>query len=160
MDLSFFSKKSLFLAEKMLRLLEIFLRKNSSPFFSKLVRVRDSNVYILLVVTTKPCNFYSWHFLLRPLLSEIFAGPFHRAKMIEQGETVCSEGFCQEYWRLRHYAEPILIKGRGGILQYTISSLHISVFPLEARSFEEKQIFQEEQKTICAIIKPVLGIFF
>ena len=37
---------------------------------------------------------------------------------------------------------------------------YISVFPLEARSFEEKQIFQEEQKTICAIIKPVLGIFF
>ena len=35
-----------------------------------------------------------------------------------------------------------------------------SVFPLETRTFEEKQIFQEEQKTICAIIKPVLGIFF
>ena len=35
-----------------------------------------------------------------------------------------------------------------------------SVLPLEARSFEKKQIFQEEQKTIFAIIKPVLGIFF
>ena len=35
-----------------------------------------------------------------------------------------------------------------------------TVFPLETRTFEEKQIFQEEQKTICAIIKPVLGIFF
>ena len=35
-----------------------------------------------------------------------------------------------------------------------------SVFPLEARTFEKKQIFQEEQKTICAIIKTVLGIFF
>ena len=37
---------------------------------------------------------------------------------------------------------------------------HTTVFPLETRTFEEKQIFQEEQKTICAIIKPVLGIFF
>ena len=36
----------------------------------------------------------------------------------------------------------------------------MTVFPLEARSFEKKQIFQEEQKTIFAIIKPVLGIFF
>ena len=36
----------------------------------------------------------------------------------------------------------------------------LSVFPLETRSFEKKQIFQEEQKTIFAIIKPVLGIFF
>ena len=35
-----------------------------------------------------------------------------------------------------------------------------SVIPLESRSFEEKQIFQEEQKTICAIIMPALGIFF
>ena len=35
-----------------------------------------------------------------------------------------------------------------------------TVFPLETRSFKKKQIFQEEQKTICAIIKPVLGIFF
>ena len=35
-----------------------------------------------------------------------------------------------------------------------------AVFPLETRSFEKKQIFQEEQKTIFAIIKPVLGIFF
>ena len=72
----------------MLRLLDIFLRKNSSPFISKLVRVRDSNVYILLVVTIKPYNFYSWHFLLRPLLSDIFAGPFHRAKTMSQGRTV------------------------------------------------------------------------
>ena len=38
--------------------------------------------------------------------------------------------------------------------------LNFSVFPLETRAFEKKQIFQEEQKTIFAIIKPVLGIFF
>ena len=83
-------QKTLIPAEKMLRLLEIFLRKNSSPFISKLVRVRDSNVYILLVVTIKPYNFYSCHFLLRPLLSDIFAGPFHRAKTTSQGRTVSS----------------------------------------------------------------------
>ena len=35
-----------------------------------------------------------------------------------------------------------------------------AVLPLEARTFEKKQIFQEEQKTIFAIIKPVLDIFF
>ena len=40
------------------------------------------------------------------------------------------------------------------------SSIWTSVLPLEARTFEKKQIFQEEQKTIFAIIKPVLGIFF
>ena len=72
----------------MLRLLEIFLVKNSSPFFSKLVRVRGPNHYILLIGTIKPCNLYYQNFLLRPFLGEIFAVPFHRAKMIEQGETV------------------------------------------------------------------------
>ena len=38
--------------------------------------------------------------------------------------------------------------------------MYLSVLPLEARTFETKQIFQEEQKTIFDIIKPVLGIFF
>ena len=94
---SFDPTKTLILAEKMLRLLEIFLRKNSSPFFSKLVRVRYSNVYILLVVTIKPCNFCSWHFLLRPLLSEIFAGLFHRAKTTAQGWTVLKLSL--SWWR-------------------------------------------------------------
>ena len=72
----------------MLRLLEFFGGKNSSPIFSKLVRARDSNPFILLVGTIKPYNLYYQHFLLRPFLGEIFAVPFHRAKMIEQGETV------------------------------------------------------------------------
>ena len=36
----------------------------------------------------------------------------------------------------------------------------ISDLPLESRCFEKTQIFQEEQKTNCAIIKPVFGIFF
>ena len=35
---------------------------------------------------------------------------------------------------------------------------HKSVLPLEARSFEKKQIFQEEQKTICATIKLVVPV--
>ena len=35
----------------------------------------------------------------------------------------------------------------------------MAVFPLEARSFEKKQIFQEEQKTIFAIFKLVAWIF-
>ena len=82
-------QKTLFFGEKMLtRLLEFFWGKNSSPVFSKLVRARASNPFRLLVGTIKPCNLYYYHFLLRLFLSEIFAGPFHRAKMIEQGETV------------------------------------------------------------------------
>ena len=44
------SKKPLFFIEKMLRLLEIFMVKKSSPFFSKLVRVRGPNHYILLIL--------------------------------------------------------------------------------------------------------------
>ena len=44
--------------EKMLRLLEFFGGKNSSPIFSKLVRARDSNPFILLVGTIKPYNLY------------------------------------------------------------------------------------------------------
>ena len=42
----------------MLRLLEFFGGKNSSPLFSKLVRARDSNPFILLVGTIKPYNLY------------------------------------------------------------------------------------------------------
>ena len=68
----------------MLRLLEFLGGKNSSPIFSEMVRARASHPYILLVGTIKPCNFYYKHFLLKPFLSKIFAGPFHRAKMIEQ----------------------------------------------------------------------------
>ena len=74
----------------MLRLLKFFGGKNSSPIISKLVRARASNPFILLVGTIKACNLYYQHFLLRPFLSEIFPVPFHRAKMIEQGETVVS----------------------------------------------------------------------
>ena len=65
---------------KMLRLLEIFLVKNSSPCFSKLVRVRGPNHYILLKGTIKPCNICYWHFLLRSFLSKIFGNPFHQTK--------------------------------------------------------------------------------
>ena len=65
-------QKTHIFGEKMLRLSEFFGGKNSSPIFSKLVRARDSNPFILLVGTVKPYNLV----------------PFHRAKMIEQGETV------------------------------------------------------------------------
>ena len=51
-------KKPQIFGEKMLRLLEFFGGKNSSPIFSKLVRARDSNPFILLVGTIKPYNLY------------------------------------------------------------------------------------------------------
>ena len=38
--------------------------------------------------------------------------------------------------------------------------LHNTVLPLEARTFEKMQIFQEDQKTISALIKLLVGIFF
>ena len=81
-------KKPLFFIEKMLRLLEIFLVKNSSPFFSKLVRVRGPNHYILLIGTIKPYNICYWHFLLRSFLSEIFNDPFHQTKKGETNKTI------------------------------------------------------------------------
>ena len=83
-------QKSLIFGEKMLRLLEFFWEKNSSPIFSTMVRARASSPCILLIGTIKPYNFYYKHFLLWPFFSEIFAGPFHREKMIEQGKTVFS----------------------------------------------------------------------
>ena len=49
-------QKTSFFIEKMLRLLEIFMVKNSSPFYSKLVRVRGPKHYILLIGTIKPYN--------------------------------------------------------------------------------------------------------
>ena len=82
------SKNPLFFIEKMLRLLEIFLVKNSSPFFSKLVRVRGPNHFILLIGTIKPYNICYWHFLLRSFLSEIFDDPFHQTKKGETNKTV------------------------------------------------------------------------
>ena len=72
----------------MLRLLEIFLVKNSSPFFSKLVRVRGPNYYILLIGTIKPYNICYVHFWLRLFLSEIFDDPFHQTKKAETNKTV------------------------------------------------------------------------
>ena len=44
--------------EKMLRLFEVFMGKNSSPIFSTLVRARASSPCTLLVGTIKPYNFY------------------------------------------------------------------------------------------------------
>ena len=81
-------KKPLFFVEKMLRLLDIFWVKNSRPFFSKLVRVRASNLYTLLIGIIKPHHYYYMYFLLRSLVSEIFAGPFHQAKDASSSFTV------------------------------------------------------------------------
>ena len=72
----------------MLRLLDIFWVKNSRPFFSKLVRVRASNLYTLLIGIIKPYHYYYMYFLLRSLVSEIFAGPFHQAKALSSSFTV------------------------------------------------------------------------
>ena len=72
----------------MLRIQEIFWVKNSSPFFSKLVRVRASNLYTLLIGIIKPYHYYYMYFLLRSLVSEIFAGPFHQAKALSSSFTV------------------------------------------------------------------------
>ena len=51
-------QKALIFEEKMLRLFEVFLGKNSSPIFSTLVRARASSPCTLLVGTIKPYNFY------------------------------------------------------------------------------------------------------
>ena len=51
-------QKALIFEEKMLRLFEFFWEKNSSPIFSKLVRARAINPFILLVGTIKPYNLY------------------------------------------------------------------------------------------------------
>ena len=81
-------QKPLFFGEKILRLLEIFWVKNSRPFFSKLVRVRAFNHYTLLIGIIKPYHYYYRYFLLRSLVSEIFAGPFHQAKTVSSSFTV------------------------------------------------------------------------
>ena len=83
-------KKPILIGEKMLRIQEIFWVKNSSPFFSKLVRVRASNLYTLLIGIIKPYHYYYMYFLLRSLVSEIFAGPFHQAKAVSSSFTVYS----------------------------------------------------------------------
>ena len=86
-------QKTLFLGEKIFRLMEILLLKNSSPFFSKRVRVRASKLAVLLISIIKPYNFYYWYFLLRLLVSEIFAGPFHQAKTLSSSFTVLISNF-------------------------------------------------------------------
>ena len=94
-------KKTQFCEEKMLRLLEIFFLKNSSPFFLKPWRVRASNLIILLIGAIKHYNFFYCHFLLRPFLSEMFAGPFHQAKAESSSRTVC--GFLMKNLKKYHH---------------------------------------------------------
>ena len=72
----------------MLRLLEFFGEKNSSPIFSTMVRARASSPCTLLIGTIKPYNICYWHFLLRSFLSEIFDDPFHQTKKGETNKTV------------------------------------------------------------------------
>ena len=66
-------QKTLIFGEKMLRLLEFFGGKNSSPIFSKLVRARDSNPFIHLVGTIKPYNLYYQHWIDYSILTSFFA---------------------------------------------------------------------------------------
>ena len=94
------SKKPLFFIEKMLRLLEIFLVQNSSPFSSKLVRVRGPNYYILLIGTIKPYNICYWHFMLRSFFSKIFDDPFHQTKKGETDKTVHNAYTCTFHKRI------------------------------------------------------------
>ena len=68
-------KKSLIFGEKMVRFLEFFGEKNSSPVFSKPVRARAFKFSILLVGNIKPCNLYYYHFLLIPPPCNILAVP-------------------------------------------------------------------------------------
>ena len=92
------SKKPQFFIEKMLWVLEIFMVKYSSPFFSKLVRVRGPNHDILLIGTIKPYNICYWHFLLRSFLSEIFNDPFHQTKKGETNKTVYTSQVEDDLW--------------------------------------------------------------
>ena len=71
--------------------MEIFWLKNTSPFFSILVRVRVSNFYTLLIGIIKSHHCYYWYFLLRSLVSKIFAGPFHQSKALSSSFTVIPE---------------------------------------------------------------------
>ena len=85
-----YKENPLFLGVKILRLLGKKLVKNSSPFFSKLVRVRASNLFTLLIGIIKPYHYYYWYFLLRSLVGEMFAEPFHQAKVVSSSFTVQS----------------------------------------------------------------------
>ena len=84
------SKNPLFFIEKMLRFLEILLVKNSSPFFSKLVRVRDSNFY----------TFERYHKALSLLLLVLFAQIFswqNIGRAVSHGESrVIKLTICQQ----------------------------------------------------------------
>ena len=59
----------------MLRLLRKKSEKNSSPFFSNMVRVRAFNLFRPLIGTIKPYNFYCKHFWLRSFHSNISGVP-------------------------------------------------------------------------------------
>ena len=55
------------------------------------MRVRASNLFTLLIGIIKPYHYYYWYFLLRSLVGEIFAGPFHQAEVVSSSFTVfCS----------------------------------------------------------------------
>ena len=61
-------KNLYFLVRKCLEFWSFFWGNNSSPFFSKMVRIRASNFYRLLIGTINPHNFYYMHFWLRSSL--------------------------------------------------------------------------------------------
>ena len=96
----FTPQKPQFFEEKMLRLLEIFFLKNSSPFFLKPWKVGASNINILLIGAIKNYNFFYCHFLIRPFLSKIFAGPSHQAKAKSSSRTVIFDFLSRQHVRL------------------------------------------------------------
>ena len=55
------------------------------------MRVRASNLFTLLIGIIKPYHYYYWYFLLRSLVGEIFAGPFHQAKVVSSSFTVIQD---------------------------------------------------------------------
>ena len=79
----------------MLRLLQIFLVKNWSRFFSKLVRVKSPNNYIFLIGTIKLCNTCCQHFLLRSdhFLAKYSTIRFTRQKRAKQTRLYCTFRF-------------------------------------------------------------------
>ena len=68
-------KNFYFLVKKCLDFWGKNLKKNSSPFFSNMVRARAFNLFRPLIDTIKPYNFYCKHFWLRSFHSNISGVP-------------------------------------------------------------------------------------
>ena len=65
-----------------------FFAKKLKAIFLPTGKSQGLQSYTLLIVIIKPYNCYFWHFLLRSLVSETFAGPFHQAKVVSSSFTL------------------------------------------------------------------------